>query len=149
MTGCRWIEGDVRKDGWYYCGRECVRGESWCPEHRARVYLRPGARQEGGGYEKRRPVVKEREVEVTAAEVPVNKRVLEPGGKVTGKYRPGVKRVRAEGAWALKRSDEILIDEWNAGMPVTKAQRTRILKLRKWAVDGVPARARLLAGGGR
>jgi len=49
-VGCRWIEGDVRDrllsgEG-LFCGCPVERpGESWCTEHRARVYFTRGSAQ--------------------------------------------------------------------------------------------------------
>jgi hypothetical protein len=40
-SGCRWIHGDVRGNPhWSYCQNPVAApGESWCAEHRARVYV--------------------------------------------------------------------------------------------------------------
>lgn len=40
--GCRWIDGDVKAGAWAYCNRPTRPGSSWCEEHHARVYRRPG-----------------------------------------------------------------------------------------------------------
>lgn len=38
---CQWITGDPRTDEWTFCAAPTGdREESWCPEHRARVFLR-------------------------------------------------------------------------------------------------------------
>ena len=36
---CQWIDGDVKVRGWRFCGKP-TNGESWCAEHRARVFAR-------------------------------------------------------------------------------------------------------------
>lgn len=37
--GCRWVEGDPRKE-WHWCGAPVPGGGVWCAEHRRRVYHR-------------------------------------------------------------------------------------------------------------
>lgn len=36
--GCRWIEGDVREAGWFYCNEPKIRG-SYCQAHAVMCYL--------------------------------------------------------------------------------------------------------------
>jgi hypothetical protein len=36
ITGCRWIEGDVRNPDWRYCQARRLPGRSYCPAHHAR-----------------------------------------------------------------------------------------------------------------
>jgi len=38
---CQWIDGEPRGDDSCKCLRETVESESWCPVHRARIFLPP------------------------------------------------------------------------------------------------------------
>lgn len=38
VGGCRWIDGDPRRE-WSRCQEEAVPGTEWCREHKARVYV--------------------------------------------------------------------------------------------------------------
>ncbi len=46
---CLWSFGEPRAPGFRFCGGPVHgAGESWCAEHRARVYVKPAVRGEGG-----------------------------------------------------------------------------------------------------